>query len=64
MASIENSLKHEAEEGGAPGGANPLGEPQVEGRARRHPSSDIATQCSLRSGIPPSQVGRTLRVSR
>ena len=34
MASIENSLKHEAEEGGA----------------RRHPSSDIATQGSLRSG--------------
>lgn len=34
MASIENSLKYESEVGGA----------------RRHPSSDIATQCSLRSG--------------
>ena len=34
MASIENSLKYESEMGGA----------------RRHPSSDIATQCSLRSG--------------
>ncbi len=41
MASIENSLKYEAEEGGArrpaePGGANPPGEPQtvVGGSAR------------------------------
>ena len=56
----ENSLKHEAEEGGALGGANPPGEPQavVGGSPRRlaPPAAELPVRRKLPHGLPPFPV--------